>query len=100
MIGSCDSEIAELKMRMGKCEEGQVALGESHIELKDQTDKYIKKTDDTIADSKLERFLKVVVYKRLRECDKRLDSHDKKFGDLETQITTIKFMQPPQREKP
>jgi hypothetical protein len=46
------------------------------------------------------RKFQILVYKRLRECDKRLDNHDKKFGDLETQITTIKFMQPPQREKP
>ena len=53
MIGNCDSEIVELKARVGKCEEGQVALGESHLELRDHTEKYIKKTDDTIADSKL-----------------------------------------------
>lgn len=52
MIGNCDNEIAELKARVSKCEEGQVALGESHIELRDQTEKYTKKTDDTIADSK------------------------------------------------
>lgn len=52
MIGNCDNEIAELKARVSKCEEGQVALGESHIELRDQTEKYMKKTDDTIADSK------------------------------------------------
>ena len=53
MIGNCDNEIAELRARMSKCEEGQVALGESHLELRDQTNNYIKKTDDTIADSKL-----------------------------------------------
>ncbi len=52
MIGNCDNEIAELKSRIHKCEEGQIALGESHIELRDQTEKYIKKTDDTVADSK------------------------------------------------
>ena len=53
MIGSCEAEIAELKARLSKTEEGQVALGESHIELSEQTEKYKKKTDDTIADSKL-----------------------------------------------
>ena len=37
---------------MAKTEEGQVALGESHLELSDSTEKYKKKTDDTIADSK------------------------------------------------
>jgi hypothetical protein len=39
-------------------------------------------------------------FQRLRECDKRLDNHDKKFADLETQLTTIKFNQLIQREKP
>ena len=57
MIGNCENEIAELKARMGKCEEGQVALGESHLELRDQTEKYMQKTDDTIADSKIESAL-------------------------------------------
>jgi hypothetical protein len=52
LIGNCDNEIAELKGRVLKCEEGQVALGESHLELRDQTEKYIKKTDETIEDSK------------------------------------------------
>ena len=53
MIGACEAEIAELKARVSKTEEGQVALGESHLELSDSTEKYKKKTDDTIADSKL-----------------------------------------------
>jgi hypothetical protein len=29
-----------------------------------------------------------------------LDNHDKKFADLETQLTTIKFNQPVGRDKP
>ena len=53
LIGTCEAEIAELKARVSKTEEGQVALGESHLELRESTDKYQKKTDDTIADSKL-----------------------------------------------
>ena len=52
MIGNCDIEVQELKARVGKCEEAQVILGESQIELKDSTDKYIKKTDEKIMDSK------------------------------------------------
>lgn len=52
LIGACEAEIAELKARVSKTEEGQVALGESHLELRESTDKYHKKTDDTIADSK------------------------------------------------
>ena len=52
MIGNCENEIKELKVRTEKCEDGQIALGESQIELKDQTDKYMIKTDESIADSK------------------------------------------------
>ena len=52
LIGGCEADIAQLKVSMAKTEEGQVALGESHLELSDQTEKYKKKTDDTIADSK------------------------------------------------
>ena len=44
--------------------------------------------------------LMIIVYKRLKESDRRLDNHDKKFGDFETQLTTIKFNQPIAREKP
>ena len=40
------------------------------------------------------------VFKRLHECDKRLDNHEKKFVDLQTQLTTIKFKQPVQRGNP
>lgn len=61
-----------------------MALGESHLELRDQTEKYMQKTDDTIADSKGRNSLISIVYKRLKECDRRLDNHDKKFGDFET----------------
>ena len=100
MIGACEAEIAELKARVSKTEEGQVALGESHLELSEQTEKYKKKTDDTIADSKLFKISYSLVFKRLRECDRRLDNHDKKFADLETQLTTIKFNQPVGRDKP
>ena len=100
MIGNCDNEIAELKARMGKSEEAQVALGESHLEFRDQTEKYMHKTDETIADSKWELMFISLVYKRLKECDRRLDNNDKKFGDFETQLTTIKFNQPIVREKP
>ena len=35
LIGGCEAEIAELKARIFKTEEGQVALGESHLELRD-----------------------------------------------------------------
>jgi len=33
MIGACEAEIAELKARVSKTEEGQIALGESQLEL-------------------------------------------------------------------
>lgn len=38
LISGCEAEIEELKARVSKTEEGQIELGESHLELRDQTD--------------------------------------------------------------